>query len=209
MRHDDQPLTTESRLHEAVVRFNAGDPTAAEELLSHIRHRLMVITRGKLHGPTGFTQVARWNETDDVVQEVSIRLAATLQKEPINSGDHFLRLAAMHIRWALINMHNHTETQSHYSKTLEIDPTHGPDDGPDGRLATAHARTDSQVRWRKFLDHFKNLSSEQRQMLDDVFFNGCSLQEAADRLKIGITSFKNRWRSLKLQLSDEGLMPFD
>lgn len=209
MQHDIQQRTTESRLHEAVVRFNAGDPAAAEELLSHIRHRLMVITRGKLHGPAGFTQVARWNETDDVVQEVSIRLANTLFKEPINSGDHFLRLAAMHIRWALSNMHNQTKTRSHYSRTLETDPNHGSDAGPDGPLATAHAKTDSLFRWNKFLDRFKTLSKEQRQMLDDMFFNGCNLEEAADRLKIGITSFKKRWRALKLQLSDEGLTPFN
>ena len=59
------------------------------------------------------------------------------------------------------------------------------------------------------LDRFKTLSKEQRQMLDDMFFNGCSLEEAAGRLKIGITSFKKRWRALKLQLSDEGLTLFN
>jgi len=204
-----ESATTESRLHEAVVRFNAGDPTAKDDLIGHVRHRLMVIARGKLRGPGGFTQVARWNETDDVVQEASLRLEKTLQQEKINSGDHFLRLAALHIKWALLNLHEHVNTKSHYSASLEETPTGIDEDGPDGWLARAAARTESQFRWDKFLDHFKTLSAEQRQMLDDIFFNGCTRQETADRLKIGITTLKDRWLRLKLQLADEGFAPFN
>ncbi len=207
--HELGPHTTESRLHEAVVRFNAGDPAAKEELLGHVRHRLMAITRGRLRGPGGFTQVARWNETDDVVQEACLLLAKTLEQVPINSGDHFLRLAALQIKRTLLNMHAHVNTQSHYSAKLEEGPARVDDGGPDGRLALAPARTDTLFRWDKFLDHFKTLSEEQRQMLDDIFFNGCTRQETADRLKIGITTFKDRWLRLKLQLADEGFTPFN
>jgi DNA-directed RNA polymerase specialized sigma24 family protein len=209
MRRNESALTTESRLDEAVIRFNAGDPSAQEDLIRHVRHRLMVITRRQLRGPGGFTQVARWNETDDVVQEACARLARTLQQEPINSGDHFLRLAAIHIKQALLNMHAHVNTQSHYSAKLEPETARSDDRGPDGPLALARARTDSLFRWDKFLDHFKTLSPEQRQMLDDVFFNGCTQQETADRLKLGITTFKDRWLKLKLQLFDEGFAPFN
>lgn len=204
-----QAMTTESRLHEAVVRFNAGDTAAKEDLLGHVRHRLMVITRWKLRGPGGFTTVARWNDTDDVVQEVSMQLAETLHKVPINTGDHFLRLAAQHIRWALLNMHKRFTTKSHFAATLETDQARLDDGSPNARFATAPAPTDSRFRWDKFLDRFQTLTQEQRQMLDDVFFNGCSQQETADRMKIGITAFKDRWRKLKLQLSDEGFAPFN
>lgn len=209
MRHNDGTLTTESRLHEAVLRFNAGDQTAVEDMLGHVRHRLMVITRKSLRGAGGYTRVARWNQTDDVVQDVCIRLADTLRQEPINTGDHFLRLAAKHIRWALANMHAHVNTKSHYAATVETDRERLDDRGPDGRLGMAPARTDTAFRWDKFLDRFKTLTHEQRQMLDDVFFNGCTQQETAARMKIGITAFKDRWRELKLQLIDEGLTPFN
>jgi DNA-directed RNA polymerase specialized sigma24 family protein len=209
MRRNEQALTTESRLDEAVGRFNAGDPAAKNDLIGHVRHRLTVLTRRQLRGSGGFTQVARWNETDDVVQEACVQLSRTLQQEPINSGDHFLRLAALHIKRALLNMHAHVNTQSHYSARLERDLARSDDRGEDGRLTMAPARTDALFRWDKFLDRFKTLSAEQRQMLDDVFFNGCTQQEAADRLKIGITAFKDRWRTLKLQLSDEGFTPFN
>lgn len=209
MPRNDGPQTTESRVHDAVVRFNAGDETAVEDLLGYVRHRLIVITRKNLRGPGGYTQVGRWNQTDDVVQEVCIRLADTLRKEPINTGDHFLRLAAQQIRWGLLNMHAHVNTNSHYAATVETDRERLDDRGPDGRLATAPARPDAAFRWDKFLDHFKTLTAEQRQMLDDVFFNGCTQQETAARMKIGITAFKERWLKLKLQLIDEGLAPFN
>lgn len=202
------PLTTESRLDEAVARFNAGDKAAIEDLLGHVRHRLMVITRRKLRGPGGFATVARWYATDDVVQEVCLKLEQTLRNTPVNTGDHFLRLAAIHIKRALLNMHAHTRTKSHFSATLRADRA-GNDDGPDGPLARAPARTDAEFRWDKFLDHFKSLTDEQRQMLDDVFFNGCTQQEAAGRLNIAITAFKERWLKLKLQLIDEGFTPFN
>lgn len=209
MPRHDRTLTTESRLDEAVVRLNAGDESAKEDLLAHVRHRLMVITRRRIHGPGGFTQVARWNQTDDVVQEACLRLADTLEQTDLASGDHFLRLAALHIKRALLNMHEHVNTKSHYGATLETDRHRLDDRGPDGRLATAPARTDAGLRWDKFLGHFKTLTDEQRQMLDDVFFNGCTQQETADRMKIGITAFKARWLKLKLQLIDEGFAPFN
>lgn len=209
MPRDHQALTTESRLHEAVVRFNAGDDSAKEDLLNHVRHRLMVISRWKLRGPDGYTTVARWNETDDVVQEVSVRLAKALDETPINTGNHFLNLAAKHIRWILTDMHRHAGTKSHFAATLETDRARLEDNGPDARLATAVAPIESRFRWDKFLDRFDTLTEEQRQMLDDVFFNGCTHQESADRMKIGITAFKDRWRKLKLQLSDEGLAPYN
>jgi len=209
MGRHEQVLTTETRLHEAVLRFNAGQESAVEDLLGHVRHRLMVITRGQLRGPGGYTQVARWHQTDDVVQEVCIRLADTLRQEPINTGDHFLRLAAKHIRWALANMHAHVNTKSHYAATVETDRERLDDHGPDGRLGMAPARPDAAFRWDKFLDRFKTLTEEQRQMLDDVFFNGCTQRETAARMKIGLTAFKERWLKLKLQLLDEGFTPFN
>jgi DNA-directed RNA polymerase specialized sigma24 family protein len=206
---DRQPQTTESRLHDAVVRFNAGDPAAENDLLGHVRHRLMVITRKQLRGDGGFARVARWNETDDVVQEVCLRLADLLRKEPLNTGDHFLRLAAKHIRWALVNLHHKVSTKSHFSATLETDTVRRTDSARNDRLALAAARTDSLFRWDKFLARFETLSPEQRQMLDDVFFNGCTREETAARLGIGITAFKDRWRKLKLQLGDEGFTQFN
>jgi len=203
-----EPQTTESRLHEAVLRFNAGEQSAVEDLFSHVRHRLMVITRRKLHGPGGFATVARWYATDDVVQEACLQLAKTLEQEQINSGDHFLRLAAIHIRRALLNIHAHTGTKSHFSQTASTDPADNQTLAK-GAVVALEAGTDSGIRWEKFLDHFKTLTEEQRQMLDDVFFNGCTQQETAARMQIGITAFKQRWLKLKLQLFDEGFSPFN
>jgi len=209
MPSHDRPLTTESRLHEAVLRFNAGDESATEDLIGHVRRRLMVLTRRRLRQSGGFTKVARWHETEDITQEALIRLADTLRKEPINSGDHFLRLAAQHIRWTLLNIHAHVTSKAHSAVFVKTDPNQPKDGGPDRRLSTARARTDTAFRWDKFMDHFKTLTAEQRTMLDLLFFNGCTQQETADHLKIGITTFKDRWRKLKLQLNDEGFAPFN
>jgi len=201
------PLTTESRLDEAVARLKAGDKSAIDDLLGHVRNRLMMITRRKLRGPGGFTTVAGLYATDDVVQEASLRLEKTLRNTPVNSGDHFLRLAAVHIKQTLLNLHAHARTKSRFPGTVGASQA-GADD-PAALLAGAPARTDAEFRWDKFLDHFKSLTDEQRQMLDDVFFNGCTQQETADRMRIGITAFKDRWLKLKLLLIDQGFTPFN
>jgi len=96
------PGTTQ--LHVWIDRIQAGDESARDELLRSFCGRLEELARRKLRG---FPAVARWEQTDDVLQNALVRLTRALETEKPKSVLGFVGLAATQMRRELIDLARH------------------------------------------------------------------------------------------------------
>ena len=98
MRDD---ATNASQIQLWVDRLKAGDPAARDELIACACNRLLALTR-KIK--RGFAEVGRWEQTEDVFQNATLRLCQALEKVELTDARHFLRLAAVQIRREMIDL---------------------------------------------------------------------------------------------------------
>ncbi|MCI0456808.1 MAG: ECF-type sigma factor [Gemmataceae bacterium] len=85
-------------------QLRAGDPSAREELLRVSRERLLLLIRQMMNR---YARLRRWEESDNVLQNVLIRLNRSLAEVSLDSPSDFLRLAAVQIRRELTDLARH------------------------------------------------------------------------------------------------------
>jgi RNA polymerase sigma factor (sigma-70 family) len=188
-----------SQIQSCIDRLRSGDASAREELLAHAAERLRRLTRKMLRD---FPGVHRWEETDDVLQNASLRLCRALAEvQPLTVAD-FFRLAAAQIRRELIDLArrysgteglgaNHASVAGAATAPaveLALNPT---DDTHDpGRLAG----------WTDFHCEIGALPAEEREAFDLLFYQGLSQVQAATVLEVSERTIKRRWQSARLRL---------
>src|SRR5579884_307062 len=85
-------------------RLRSGDAAACDELLRCACERLHNLARKMLRS---YPNVHRWEQTDDVLQNATLRLYRTLQQIPVETVRDFFRLAALNIRRELLDLAKH------------------------------------------------------------------------------------------------------
>jgi RNA polymerase sigma factor (sigma-70 family) len=194
---DGTDSTTEIQLR--LDRLRAGDESARDELLDIARGRLGRLARKMLRGYPG---VGRWEQTDDILQNVALRLCRALKTVRPESVRGFVRLAALQIRRELIDLARHYEGpeglgRHHLSGAGAHDPgrTPRPPDSP--------SDTDDPARlasWSEFHETIESLPDAEREVFDLLWYQGLSQREAAALLGITERAAKRRWRSARLKL---------
>src|SRR4051794_28001365 len=96
----DRTIEIQDRLD----RLRDGDQSAREELLVVAGERLSRLARRMLRDNS---RVARWVQTDDVVQNASLQLYRALATVRPDSVRGFFNLAAVQIRRELIDLARH------------------------------------------------------------------------------------------------------
>jgi RNA polymerase sigma-70 factor (ECF subfamily) len=86
---DATPTTTEIQLR--LDRLRAGDESARDDLVKFARERLSRLARKMLRS---YPSVQRWEQTDDVLQNASMRLCRSLEAVKPESVRSFISLAA-------------------------------------------------------------------------------------------------------------------
>src|SRR5262249_2031728 len=94
--------TTE--LLELVNRLRAGDRSAWDDLSQHVGGQLERLARKMLRG---FPKLRRWEQTQDVLQNATLRLLAALQTVEPGSVREFFGLASLQLRRELLDLHRH------------------------------------------------------------------------------------------------------
>src|SRR5262245_34326857 len=153
------------RLHACVVRWQAGDREAADELLRSVGRRLELIARKMLRG---FPNVRGWVDTNDLVQGTLLRLLATLQKLQPTSPRHFFNLAAVHVRRELVDLARHFAGKE-FTPLDAVDPDETPTTGPPEDLDL----------WYRFHEAVENLPTEEHELVGLVFYHGWTHAQAA------------------------------
>lgn len=176
-----------------------GNASAKESLLAHTSDRLLRLTRTMFRG---FPALRRWEETDDVFQNSMIRLHRALAEVKIESVRHFFNLAAMQIRRELLDL-----AKKHYGPE-GIGANHHSDGLPaDDKGGAIHDKADEPADlegWTEFHVQVGKLPAEELEVVNIIYYEGLTQEEAARVLGISFRTLKRRWQSAKIRLH-EGL----
>jgi RNA polymerase sigma factor (sigma-70 family) len=192
------PLATsgdETRLNELVAAVRRGDPRAREFLIDHAAARLLLLTRRMFRGRPG---LQRWEQTDDVFQNAMLRLHKALATCELESVRHFFNLATVQIRRELIDL-----GRKHFGPQ-GLGRNHHTDRQPaDERGGTLHALAAEPLdlgMWTEFHERVVALPEEEREVVDLLYYEGVSQEEAAEILGCSVRTIRRRWNDAKFRL---------
>lgn len=199
------------RIQGLIDRLQAGDETAREQLIQVACDRLVRLTRKMLHE---YPRVHRWEQTDDVFQNATMRLYRSLEEvTPRGVGD-FFRLAALNIRRELLDLAKHHYGARGIGANHATLPPRNRSESHDKDPLEQSGQSDELDRmsvWTEFHQQADNLPEEEREVFDLLWYQGLTQSEAAAILKVNERTIKRRWQSARLKLHDalKGEMPED
>jgi RNA polymerase sigma-70 factor (ECF subfamily) len=190
----DEPSGHTAQLEHWLERMRQGDDQARDHLFDHAGERLRRLTRKMLRR---FPALRRWEQTDDVLQNATLRLHRSLADTRPDSVRHFFNLAAVQIRRELLDLARHHfgpqgdaanhHTEAGASTPLEREPD--PADEP----ATLEG-------WTRFHEAVEALPEEEREVFNLLWYEGLDQAEAAALLGVGLRTIKRRWQKARLLL---------
>jgi len=175
--------------------LRADDPVTFNRLINHTYQRLELLTHRMLRT---FGGVRRWDETGDVLHKALLRLQDALTKMECTSDRHFYHVAAMYIRWELLDLAekyrgphgfaaNHHSDSSGGALVRAADPASGPD---------------NLLQWADFHRKVKDLPPELGEVFDLMWVHGKTRKEIADTLDVSVDVVKKRWLKVRLALDE-------
>src|SRR5262249_6755003 len=179
-------------------RLRAGDEAARGELLDGVCERLRNLARKMLKA---YPNVHRWEQTDDVLQNASLRLLRTLQQLPIETSRDFFRLAALNIRRELLDLAKHHygahgQGANHATASPDADTL-----VPGNEAVADPAENPSRLAaWGEFHEQIAALPEEERETFDLLYYQGLTQAEAAELLGVTERTVKRRWQAARLAL---------
>lgn len=188
-----------AQLDDCLARFRRGDVTARDELLAQVYERLQRLTRKMLGG---FPGVKRWTETDDVLQNVLVRLLRALQdvRPPCMRG--FFALSTELIRRELLDL------ARHYQGPHGVGAHHQSNAGGDEagqpvyeKAGESHEPSRLAV-WREFHGRVHDLPEEEREVVGLLFYQELTQAQAAEILGVTVRTVQRRWHSALVHLHD-------
>jgi RNA polymerase sigma-70 factor (ECF subfamily) len=184
-----------------IDRLRAGDVSARAALLASSADRLTRLARKMLRNSPA---VARWEQTDDVLQNALLRLNRALDSVVPPTAADFFRLAAAQIRRELIDLARHyygpQGPAAHHSTVGPRDPDAsrtGPAFDP-SELTRDPARL---ATWTEFHRQIENLPDSDREMFDLLWYQELTQAEAGQILGLSERQVSRRWLAARLRLS--------
>jgi RNA polymerase sigma-70 factor (ECF subfamily) len=189
-------------------RLRAGDESARKELLNCACERLTRLTRKMLKG---YPRVKRWEQTDDVMQNATMRLYRALAEvRPASAGD-FFRLAALNIRRELLDLAKHYYgPRGLGAKHASVRKSPGSESAPAALDPSDTADEPSRLAsWTEFHAQVEKLPDEEREIFDLLWYQELSQAEAAALLHVSERTIKRRWQAARLKLHEalQGALP--
>ncbi len=190
------------KLEECIQRLNAGDALARSELLNLTCDRMLRLTR---RIKQSFPAVGRWEQTEDVCQNASLKLYEALNDVVLSDARHYFRLAAKKIRETLLDLSRHYQGplgtganhatmppaaahESFFANPLDV-----------GELTTDPRRI---AEWTEMHTVIESLPEESREMFDLLWYHELPQEEVAKMIGISTRQVKRRWRDAKLLLAE-------
>jgi RNA polymerase sigma-70 factor (ECF subfamily) len=149
--------------------------------------------------------VARWEQTDDVLQQALMRLDRALKKVTPPTPRDYFRFAAAVIRRELIAL------ARHYYGPQGMGRHHRTRGGKDGERSGSRPVVDQGdqthdpdrlAAWSEFHLAIEALPTDQLEIFDLLFYQGLTQAEAAGILGISERTVKRRWSEARQALYD-------
>lgn len=192
------PVGSDTQLQGLVDLAKSGDARAKSLLIDHASERLLKLTRKMFRG---FPGLRRWEQTDDVFQNSLIRLHRALASVELESVRHFFNLASEIVRRELLDLKKH-----HYGphgRGTNHHTDHQPPDEAGGSLSRTAEEPEDLSMWGEFHERVGRLPEEHRELVNMLFYEGLTQEEAAAILGISTRTLKRRWQDTKQQLHEK------
>jgi RNA polymerase sigma-70 factor (ECF subfamily) len=183
-----------------IDRLAQGDDSACDELINDSAARVTALTRRMFQD---YHRLGRWEQTDDICQNASVRLWNALKATRPATAAEFYRLAALQIRRELIDqVRRYFGPEGlgahHISNAAGASSDSSPPAGYDTPQSTLDPA--SLARWAEFHERVADLPDEERAVFDLVWYQGLPQAEAAEVLGISERTLKRRWLAARLFL---------
>jgi len=185
----DDLRTTE--LRDLLGRVAARDRAAGDELVQRAAGNLERLAHALM---AGFPTVRRWEQTDDVVQNATLRLLRALEQVTPESPRQFFGLAAEQIRRELIDL------ARHYYGPHGVGANHASRAGSAPGPEAAAPDPGSLADWQAFHEGVATLPAPDREVFDLLYYQGLTQAEAAGLLGLTVAAVQQRWQRARLRL---------
>ena len=174
--------------------------TAFEEMASRCETRMRLLARRMRRQ---FHVVRRWNDTDDILQESSMRLHRALRNVVPESELHLYRLACLQVRRVLLDLSR--EYAGRRSFAANHDTGHG--DRLDRTIPDPREGGERDVvcleNWERFHLAAEALPRKLRDVFDLLWYAEFDQETAAGMLGITKRTLQRRWRMTRRLLVRE------
>ena len=198
MSSSPSPTPHTTQLRRWLARMQAGDPGAREEMLRGVSARLERLARGMLRR---FPDVARWEQTGDVLQNALLRLLRALREVRPESMRQFYGLAAEQIRRELLDLVRHYRGARRPAAGYAARPAGGSTAGPPDQADPTPAPEELD-RWSAFHEDVAKLPAAEREVVGLTFYHGWSQAEVAELFGVSERTVQRWWQSALLKLRE-------
>ncbi|MAT68555.1 MAG: RNA polymerase subunit sigma-70 [Planctomycetaceae bacterium] len=204
----DETTITVDKVEQLLADLRAGRSEARGELIEAACDRLTALTKSIKRS---FPQVGRWEQTEDVFQNASLRFYTALADVEINDARHFFRLAALQIRRELLDAARRFNGPMGLNRNHQSQPQNQGDESRLTPVEAVETTNDPQAvaEWAEFHEAIDKLPEREREVTELIWYHGMSQQDAAEALEVDERTVRRRWRSARLALSQllVGVMP--
>ncbi|MBX9679112.1 MAG: sigma-70 family RNA polymerase sigma factor [Gemmataceae bacterium] len=189
---------SDTQLQNLIDQALKGDATAHDSLLAHACDRLLRLTHKMFHS---YPALRRWEQTDDVFQNSMIRLHRALADVRVESVRHFFNLAAVQVRRELLDLAKRHFGPEGVGTNHHTDGQPADDEG--GALHDSAVEPNDLSGWAEFHAQVEKLPADELEVVNLLYHEGLTQEEAARVLGISFRTLKRRWQSAKLRLYEE------
>ena len=196
----------EQRLTQALIawRSRPGEAAACQDLWTACRERMQFLASKLL---ASSPQVHRWEDTDDLVQNASVRLLQALQEATIESDRHLLNLAAKKIREEFIDKLRHyggprSPMRQHVTSS-QLGSDGGRLDLIEQAAAVGMTSATESDRWERFHAIVDRLPEREREVFDMAWYLGADQETIARTIGSSIPTVKRAWKSAKAMVAKQ------
>ena len=192
-----EATSTTVRIQNWLDLLRTGDERAKNALIEHAYKRLQTLVRGHLWR---FPRVRdRGEVTDSVLNDAVLRLQRALEEVKPDTPSQFFGLASTHIRWALLDLKKRSEREPALGQQASEPSPPELADSTAGPATRAEKRDLAEDLHTKVQD----LPDELREVVDLLFYQGLSQEEAAEVLDLNDRTIRRRWRKARLALAED------
>jgi RNA polymerase sigma-70 factor (ECF subfamily) len=179
---------TSTAIEQWIVRIQAGDRAAREELFKAVDQRLRELSSRMLRK---YPSVQRYAETGDVYQNACLRLMKALEEVKPGSTREFYALAAVQVRRELLDLARHYKVPGRGIQPMP--DASGSSSGYDPAAPDA-VNTDELDRWARFHEEVEKLPADLREVVGLRFYHGWPEERIATLLNVSTRSVQRYWK---------------
>ena len=173
------------------------DPAAFDALIHHVSRRLCALAHRML---ANYPQVKRWEQTDDVLQEVLLRLNRSLREVKPQSTAGFFGLAITQLRLTLIDLARHYYVV--YGLGAKHESALGSDRGNEPQHNLRFAQPILELDdWTAFHEAIDRLPETEREVFSLKWYAGLTQRQIGDLLGLSERTVIRRLISARTLLS--------